>query len=103
MISDIKIKDLIKEELIEANLSHPLFHSTHEAYAVIKEELEETGEALAECYDALDSIWRASIRKDDYNFYDNDLALLRNRAMHTAKEAIQVAAMAQKALDSMEE
>lgn len=103
MISDIKIKELIREELIEANLCHSLFHSTHEAYAVIKEEIEEMQEAADECVYALDSIWSASVKVDNYTYYENDLMMLKSSAMHTAKEAIQVAAMAQKALDSLEE
>ena len=46
MTSIEKIKELVQQELNEANEIHPQFHSDHEAWAVIKEELEECEEEL---------------------------------------------------------
>lgn len=45
-----KIIELIKTECERARKKHPPFHSTHEAYAVILEELEE---------------WWDSVKKDE--------------------------------------
>ena len=36
-----KIEELVNQELAEANKQHPLFHSWHEAYAVVLEEIDE--------------------------------------------------------------
>lgn len=40
------IQKLVDKELEEANKKYPLFHSDHEAYAVIKEEIEECEEDI---------------------------------------------------------
>lgn len=92
------IHNLIEEELAEANKEHPLFHSPHEAYAVILEELEETKEELAACEKRLDEIWNR-IRKDCGT--ENLLYQMRSYAIFTIQEAIQLGAMCQKALDSL--
>lgn len=92
------IHNLIEEELAEANQKHPLFHSPHEAYGVIKEEVEELHEELVACEGLLGDMWHR-IREDMGT--EDVLRLLQAHAIYAAQESIQVAAMAQKALDSM--
>lgn len=90
-----KIKELIKQELIEANKIHPQFHSPHEAYAVILEEIEE-------CQDEMESIemyargmW-LSVKEDEE--IKAELMQMENSAIYLIAEAIQVAAMCRKGL-----
>ena len=41
-----KSLSLIKKELIQAKILYPDFHSNHEGYAVIKEEIDELWDAI---------------------------------------------------------
>ena len=92
------IHNLIEEELAEANKIHPLFQSPHEAYAVMLEELEETKEELIACESLLADTWDR-VRKD---FGVADLMRqLKAHAVFMVQESIQLAAMAQKTLDSL--
>ena len=92
------IHNLIEEELAEANKIHPLFQSPHEAYAVMLEELEEVKEELYACDELLDATW-GRVRSD---FGVADLMQrLKGHAVFMVQEGIQLAAMAQKTLDSL--
>lgn len=91
---------LVKKELESANKMFPLFHSVHEGYAVIWEEVEEAQEYFADTKSNLGSIWigvRSGYDKESYEIAALDL---KNSAIGLAIEAIQVAAMAQKFIDS---
>lgn len=90
-----EIQKLVNEELKEANKKYPLFHSDHEAYAVIKEEVEECEEDIRKIQMVLSYFW--SNTKRDKNS-DNLIGGIKKIAMHAAAEAIQVAAMCDKAL-----
>ena len=91
------IHKLIEEELAEANKKHPLFADLHHAYADIKEEVEELHEELVGIEGLLGDMW-GCVRADCGA--DWVLRQLQAHAIYAAQEAIQVAAMAQKALDS---
>ena len=95
-----KLPALMAEELKAANKENPPFHSMHEGWAVLKEEVEETSEACKRMAGTLEYIW-GDIRKNN-----PPEALittnLRDWAYQTAAEAIQVAAMAQKLLNGIE-
>lgn len=95
MTSIEKIKELVQQELNEANEIHPQFHSDHEAWAVIKEEVEECKEALGCLRSYMRVIWRG-IRED--KDIDELLTFAQRQAMSLAAEAIQVAAMCEKGL-----
>lgn len=95
------VEKLVQKELESANRRFPLFASEHEGYAVILEEVEEAQEYMADTKSCLGGIW-TGIRG---GYYDADLykkaALdLKDSAIGLAIEAIQVAAMAQKFMDS---
>lgn len=90
-----EIQKLVNEELEEANKKYPLFHSDHEAYAVIKEEIEECEEDIRKMEMVLSYFW--SNTKRDKNS-DNLIEGMKKIAMHAAAEAIQVAAMCDKTL-----
>lgn len=94
-----EVIELAEKELQEANKIHEKFHSTHEGYAVILEELQEAEEELNLCKDSLSYLWE-NIRKDE-NGVDH-AKILKIEAVSMACEAIQVAAMVQKYIDSCE-
>ena len=89
-----KIIALVGEELEAANAIYPPFHSTHEGYAVILEEVEEAKDALERVESATKGVWHFT-KYDDTEAY-LDAASLEKHAIHLAAEAIQVAAMARK-------
>lgn len=98
MIDRKKIELLIAEELKEANKEHPLFQSDHEAYAVIKEECEEAFDEIEAFKSQLSFIWY-KVRKDSKTMEQNYHAL-KDAAIRLIQESIQVAAMADKAIQS---
>lgn len=102
MISKEIINKLAEIELVQANHKHPeLFASMHEAYAVLKEELEETSEELELCNYGLDQIW-CGTKSDDYKLVHDALDPLEQHSWQCVAEAIQVLAMCKKARLSME-
>ena len=95
-MTNIKIiEELVQQELKEANEIHPQFHSDHEAWAVIKEELEECEEELKGANYYIEWVWENI--KRNYMIYTH-LQATKERAMNLAAEAIQVAAMCEKGL-----
>ena len=95
------VKPLVAQELSEANKTSPLFNSSHEAYAVIKEEIEETCGEVTNLENSLAYFW-LQVKADDPNDEKTrTLKELKQTATLCACEAIQAAAMAQKAIDSM--
>lgn len=90
-----EIQKLVNKELKEANKKYPLFHSDHEAYAVILEELEETEENIEAMRYCSAAMWCGIKRNKSVK---NNVEALKKLALETAAEAIQVAAMCDKAL-----
>ena len=91
-----KLPLLVKTELAAANSQHPPFASIHEAYAVMLEEFEETREELEILDQLMRKTWLA-VRYDDKMEADV-LQLIEQTAVSAAAEAIQLAAMARKAM-----
>lgn len=70
------------------------FHSTHESYAVLKEEIEEAESEMKVVIAYLDEYWiraKCNIDTDDLS------KMVEERALNAACELIRVAAMAYKA------
>ena len=88
-----EIEKLIEQELKEANEKYPLFHSPHEAYAVLKEECDELYDDYNTIDDKLDDMW-TRIRYDA-NTADK-VGKIYNFAINAACEAIQIAAVCKK-------
>jgi hypothetical protein len=95
-----QVLKLSEEEARRSMLKHPLFNSTHEGYAVIKEEIEEAEQELNDVNAQLQRSWYFIKHNEDA---DKDMLRLKEYAVNLAAEAIQVAAMAQKFIDSAEE
>ena len=92
------VKKLVKKELESANENFPLFSSRHEGYAVIKEELEEAEAELKNVNDAFRYLWMAI--KDSWVDKNTAAELIREKSINLAIEATQVAAMAEKFIQS---
>jgi len=96
-----EVEDLVQKELESANSMFPLFRSSHEGYGVIVEELEESEQEIKNARMYLDSIWHNIKHNRQDAIMDRIVGELKNSAIKLAIESIQVAAMAQKYLDSM--
>ena len=97
------IMQAAEEEQDAAIRAHGLFHSDHEAWAVLKEEADELLELLDEdkiCAD-LDNVW-GKIRRDE-TISMGDMTEIYNWAKSCAEEAVQVMAMIQKWGESNEQ
>lgn len=98
MIDRNIIEELAAEELVDANAKHePKFNSPHEAYAVIKEELEEMQEDVERCDKLLGLMWRCVKEDNDYSARIK-LEYMKSFAVFAVQEGIQVIAMCDKAL-----
>lgn len=91
------IEKLVNEELAEANANYPLFHSPHEAYAVLLEETDELVEAVNVVTDNMAKMWDM-IRQDGSIAREKEY--IYSWAIDAACEAIQCAAMCKKITQS---
>lgn len=96
------IENMIAEELAEANLKYPMFHSWKEAYAVLLEETEEA----AECMELISEegigyLW-GSIRMKNVDEETRvcNVEAIKNFAVKAIQELVQVAAMCDKTVES---
>ena len=90
------VEALIKGELKRANKKFPLFHSDHEAVAIIEEEMREASVDANVLSHNFDNFKEAVF--DDYSISDKRECIenIEQFARELACESIQIAAMAQK-------
>ena len=86
---------LVEKELQAANAKFPPFHSLHEGYAVLLEEVEEVNEEVDYIENTVKGIWR-SVKADNIEIALYCADRVEDHAIRLAAEAIQVAAMAKK-------
>lgn len=92
------VEALIQQELAYARKDHgDTFHSPHEAFGVIAEELHEASEMYQMVGEHNVTMLNA-LRFDSPSLMDDACTNLRRAALLTACELIQVAAMAEKAM-----
>ena len=96
-----EVKQSVKSELERANEAHPLFHSPHEAYGVLAEELDEAKGVFGHIEVVFNKFF-VYMCKANYGNANKYLGTIRAGAIECAAKMIQVAAMAQKAIDSMQ-
>lgn len=96
------VEKLVQKELESANQRFPMFRSDHEGAAVIFEEIEETESEMRGVNRHFAGAWY-SVKHDERIKAYSYINKLKNRAIDLSCEAIQVAAMAQKFIDSQEE
>lgn len=93
-----KIYELTETELKAANEKFPLFASSHEAYAVICEEFDETRDELESLEYSIDQFW-SDVKENSSEDVKNDrLTRIYEKSIDLAVEAIQTAAMARKGI-----
>lgn len=91
-----QVRELVKVELDAANKRFPQFHSAHEGYAVIQEEVDELKEDMDRINGRITSL-RARVRFN--NSCEELVSRVYDDAINAACEAIQVAAMCRKFLE----
>lgn len=99
-VSNEEVQALFDKELKKANKENPQFHSAHEGYAVLLEEVEEVKKEM----DGLD-LYTGFIWNDVKNggCLRGDLKWTKKYASLLIREAIQVGAMCDKFLDFLGE
>ena len=96
------IEYLVSEELTRANKKNPLFHSDHEALGVIDEEVRETIDEAASMVTKFTG-FRTAVHKDgSKKLKGGAIASIKEAAVRCACEAVQVAAMCDKWVQSQE-
>ena len=90
------VRALVDKELAAANKRFPQFHSAHEGYAVIQEEVDELKEDMDRINGRIPSL-RARVRFN--NSCEELVSRIFDDAINAACEAIQVAAMCKKFLE----
>ena len=95
------VEKLVQKELESANQRFPMFRSDHEGAAVILEEIEETRSEMLDMELNYKSLWQTI--KENFINTASYAELIFDDAINLACEAIQVAAMAQKFIDSQKE
>lgn len=94
------VEKLVQKELESANQRFPMFRSDHEGAAVIFEEIEEAQEDMNNVQDNFLDLWKSVKRNSKPEYHADSVYIC---AVSLACEAIQVAAMAQKFIDSQKE
>lgn len=94
------VEKLVQKELESANQKFPLFRSNHEGAAMIVEEIEESRDDLESVERDFKLLWSGIKEHGDYGYCVKNM---RYHAVNLACEAIQVASMAQKFIDSQKE
>ena len=94
------VEKLVQKELEVANQKFPVFHSDYEGAAVILEEIEEAQEDMNNVQDNFLDLWKSVKRNSKPEYHADSVYIC---AVSLACEAIQVAAMAQKFIDSQKE
>ena len=91
-----QVRELVEVELTSANERFPQFHSAHEGYAVIQEEVDELKEDMDRITCRITSL-RARVRFN--NSCEELVSRIYDDAVNAACEAIQLAAMCKKFLE----
>lgn len=95
------VRALTEEELQDANKKFPMFSSDHEGSAVMLEEIEEVKDALQGVEAFYAELWD-SVKNNRELEARVSAGGLKGEALDLAAEAVQVAAMAQKFIDSQD-
>lgn len=92
------IRALVDKELAAANERFPQFHSAHEGYAVILEEIEELSSEAEQADEFTVFLWDA-VKANNPEETERHISIIEKLAINAACEAIQVAAMCKKFLE----
>ena len=95
-----QVRELAAQELAAANEKFPQFHSPHEGWAVMQEEIDEAEQAMQTVRVCSGILWEHYIRRNDSGV--KKIKSIKEYAIRLACEAIQIGAMAQKNLDMLD-
>lgn len=95
-----EVEKLVQKELESADQKFPVFHSDHEGAAVIFEEIQKSEQALENAKTYFHLLW---LGVKENLVHERNIQYLKRYAEDLACEAIQVAAMAQKFINSQKE
>ena len=96
-----EVMELVNKEYEAAKAANGPLASLHEGYAVLLEEMEETQEACKRTTDYTSFLWD-HIRRNNPEYARYTVDDISERAIHTACEAIQVAAVCKRITDHLE-
>ena len=100
--TELKINEAVRLEMNNAVKAYgPEYHSLHEGYAVLLEEVEEVERVFDYIKNHLSMIWDA-VKVDDENEVKNNARIIGLDAIELAKEACQIAAVCKKILGEAE-
>ena len=94
------VSKLINEEGKRSMVEHPFFNSTHEGYAIVKEEIEEAEVENEIVNVSLTKLWDEIKNNGSNERISSICEVMKSHAMLNAAESIQVAAMCQKFIES---
>lgn len=94
-----QVQELVKVELEAANKQFPQFHSQHEGWAVILEEVNELSAETALVEKTANELWEHIKSNKPSGVIEYDADWVGRYAINAACEAIQVAAMCNKFLE----
>lgn len=89
------INQLVIEEYQKANEKFPMFSSSHEAWAVLKEEVEELADEFNIVQSNMIALW-PYIKRNDISSQKDLLSVSKQHAIKACEELIQVMAMIHK-------
>ena len=94
-----QVRELVEVELTSANELFPQFHSAHEGWAVILEEVNELSAETALVEKTANELWEHIKSNKPSGVIEYDADWVGRYAINAACEAIQVAAMCKKFLE----
>ena len=95
------VEKLVDKELEEATEKFGLHHSWHEKYAVMLEEMDELELEVKWAKEHLNNVW-LGVKHNTEDYAEENILYVYEHAVNAACEAIQVAAMAKKEIESNE-
>lgn len=100
-ITEEEVKALFEKELESANKVNAQFSSSHEAYAVVLEKIEEAKECFYKIQKLIEDFWHATKRNDfDMKIMATDG--LETNTIALIQEAVQIGAMCEKLFGFLE-
>lgn len=99
-ISTEEIQALFDKELAKANEHNSQFHSAHEGYAVLLEEIEEVNDVWYRLRGFVEDIWTFNAKKNETT--SEYVEATKKFTAELIKEAIQVGAMCDKFLNYLD-
>jgi hypothetical protein len=97
------VKELVRQELRRIRVPEKKFHSPHEAWAVLFEEIEEAYAEMARVANCNDHIRKCVFSDSKASDFTVPLKMLKESAINLSAEAVQVAAVAEKFTEFLED